>query len=199
MPRPKQVTDKELLNTALECFLKHGPNVSTQIIADKVGLSQPALFKRFGTKKELFLRAVVPSEDLPVLDWINSSPIPGPFRPQFEQLLINVLDTLTWVLPRIQLLQAARIPRKVVMARYKTPPPIMLTRSIAGFFKRAEQMGYLRNNLNPLFLAQSVFGVLMGRSFQNQIANHKVTSKDDSAFIESTVKFLCKGIVNDSD
>ena len=90
MVRPKQVTDEDLLKIALKCFLEHGPNVSAQIIADRAGLSQPVLFKRFGTKEELFLRAVAPPEHQPILDWLDASPSPGPFRPQVVQLLEKV-------------------------------------------------------------------------------------------------------------
>jgi AcrR family transcriptional regulator len=111
MARPRQVTDEELLKIALGCFLEQGPNVSTQVIADRAGLSQPAVFKRFGTKEELFLQAIAPPEHLPVLDWIDASPSPGPIRPQLVQLIERVWETLSWVLPQVRLLREARFPR----------------------------------------------------------------------------------------
>lgn len=123
MARPKQVTDEELLKIALKCFLEQGSSVSVQIIADRAGLSQPALFKRFGTKEELFLRALSPPERMPIIEWLEDSPSPGPFRPQLAELLEQVMEMLTWVLPQVQLLRDSRIPRKTVMSRYKTPPP----------------------------------------------------------------------------
>ena len=94
MVRPKQVSDEELLKIALKCFLEHGSEASAQIIADRVGLSQPALFKRFGTKEELFMRALAPPEHLPIIDWLEASPSPGPFRPQFVHLLEKVTEML---------------------------------------------------------------------------------------------------------
>jgi AcrR family transcriptional regulator len=42
--------------------MEHGYGVTGQVIADKVGLSQPALFKRFGTKQELFMQALSPPD-----------------------------------------------------------------------------------------------------------------------------------------
>jgi AcrR family transcriptional regulator len=195
MARPKQVTDEELLKIALECFLEHGPNVSTQVIADKAGLSQPAVFKRFGTKEELFLQALAPPEHLPVFDWINASPTPGPFRPQLVQLLEKVNETLNWVLPRVQLLRAAHIPQGTVLARYKASPPVMLMKSITDFFERAQQQGQFHHDVNPQFAAQWVFGVLMGRSFLTKTIPLKTDDKGNAAFIEATVDLMCRGIL----
>jgi len=197
MARPKQMTDEELLKIALECFLKHGANVSAQIIADRVGLSQPALFKRFGTKEELFLRAVAPPEHLPVIEWLDASPSPGPLRPQLVQLLEKVWEMLSWVLPRVQLLQEARIPRETVMARYKIPPPIQLLISIAGFFERARQQGQVRSNVDPQFVAQWVFGTLMGRNFISKTIPPQIGSVDNTDFIEATAELLWAGIKED--
>ena len=45
--RPRQFSDDELLQTARRCFLEHGPGVSTGLIAEELGVSQAALFKRF--------------------------------------------------------------------------------------------------------------------------------------------------------
>ena len=50
------------------------------------------------------------------------------------------------------------------MSRYKTPPPEMLLMSIIDFFERARQQGQLRHDVDPQYVAQLVFGVLMGRS-----------------------------------
>ena len=61
MARPSSVSDEDILAAAKTAFLQHGPQVSPQVIADAVGLSQPALFKRFGTKTRLMFRALVPA------------------------------------------------------------------------------------------------------------------------------------------
>jgi AcrR family transcriptional regulator len=199
MARPKQVTDEELLKIALECFLEHGANVSVQFIADKVGLSQPALFKRFGTKEELFLRAVAPPEQLPVIEWIDASPSSGSLRPQLVQLLEKVWEMLSWVLPRVQLLQEARIPRETVMARYKTPPPVQLIMSIEGFFKRARQQNQVRHDLDPRFVAQWIFGALMGRTFLSKTMAQKTSGEENKKFVEATADLLWPGIKNDEN
>jgi AcrR family transcriptional regulator len=50
---------EEILAAALEEFGEHGlDGTSTDTIARKAGISQPYLFRLFGTKKELYLAAV---------------------------------------------------------------------------------------------------------------------------------------------
>jgi AcrR family transcriptional regulator len=49
---------EEILDAALEVFAERGLAASTEDIATKVGISQPYVFRLFGTKKEL-LKAVV--------------------------------------------------------------------------------------------------------------------------------------------
>ncbi len=47
-----------VLDAALEEFAAHGLGASTELVARKAGISQPYVFRLFGTKKELF-KAVV--------------------------------------------------------------------------------------------------------------------------------------------
>jgi AcrR family transcriptional regulator len=199
MARPKQMTDEELLKIALECFLEHGATVSAQVIADKAGISQPALFKRFGTKEELFLQALAPPERLLVIEWIDAAPSSEPLRPQLVQLLEKVWETLSWVLPQVRLLQEARIPREKVMARYKTPPPVQLIMSIEGFFKRARQQSQVRHDLDPRFVAQWIFGALMGRNFISKTMAQKTSDEENTTFVEATADLLWPGIKNDEN
>ncbi len=58
MARPQTVSDTQILNTALECFLQHGPEVSTETIARQLNVSPQALLKRFGTKQKLMMSAL---------------------------------------------------------------------------------------------------------------------------------------------
>jgi len=58
MARPKTISDEDLLGIAREVFRRHGPGASTRKVAQAAGLSQAALFKRFGRKNELFLGAL---------------------------------------------------------------------------------------------------------------------------------------------
>jgi AcrR family transcriptional regulator len=193
MPRPKQISDEEILEVARECFLKSGVSVSAQVIADRVGLSQPALFKRFGTKDELVLRALAPPERLPVLDWIEAVPVSGPFRPQLAELLEKIWETLRWILPRIAVLTTSHFSPETIFTRSENPPPLRLIAGLTSFFERSLENGQIRADISPGALAQMVFGVLQSRAFFRFMLRSD-NSVDDALYIESTVDLLYRGI-----
>jgi AcrR family transcriptional regulator len=54
-----EVRREEIIEAAMAEFALHGLHgTSTEAIAERAGISQPYLFRLFGTKKELFLAAV---------------------------------------------------------------------------------------------------------------------------------------------
>lgn len=60
MPRPKTITDLDVLKVARNHFLQQGAGASTRSIAKDAGVSEAVLFQRFGTKEGLFFAAMVP-------------------------------------------------------------------------------------------------------------------------------------------
>ena len=60
MPRPKTVPDSTVLAAARRIFQRDGHAASTRNIAREAGLSQAALYQRFGSKEKLFFAAMMP-------------------------------------------------------------------------------------------------------------------------------------------
>lgn len=60
MSRPKSIETEDILAIARDVFLAEGGLGSTKEIARRAGISEPALFKRFGTKNALFFAALAP-------------------------------------------------------------------------------------------------------------------------------------------
>ena len=57
--KSKEARREEILDAALEVFAEHGLHgASTEEIARRAGISQPYVFRLFGTKKELYLAVV---------------------------------------------------------------------------------------------------------------------------------------------
>jgi AcrR family transcriptional regulator len=57
--KSKEERREEILDAALEVFAEHGLHgASTEEIARRAGISQPYVFRLFGTKKELYLAVV---------------------------------------------------------------------------------------------------------------------------------------------
>lgn len=195
MGRPKQQSDEEILKVAKECFVLQGPGVSTTVIAERAGISQASLFKRFGTKEELMIRALIPYDRPPWTEQVEKGPDPN--RDDLPEQLLEI-TRLLWTFikdmtPRISALRASGVPFECFCKRFKTPPPIHGQRAIANWFRIAEQQGRILGS-NPDHLALILTSALHGRCFFKHTLGQRFTKQDDEAYLESLADLLWKSI-----
>lgn len=175
MARPRLVSDGDILAAARDCFVENGPHVSTAVIAEQVGLSQAALFKRFGTKQQLMMAALVPPA-LP--DWIELVERGVDERPIPEQLgeIAHAISTfLLEVTPRIAVLWAAGCAVHDVVARFEEPPPVRGIRALTSWFAEAKAEGRVDCD-NPKAAALMMLGSLHGRAFMGTMLGDAVVA-----------------------
>lgn len=168
MARPRQVEDDEILSIARACFLEHGPGVSTTVIADAVGLSQAALFKRFKTKKGLLFAALLPPEVPPFLSLIEAGPTDAPIEQQLRDIATAISLFFQEVVPCMIALTGSGFDKDVIFDSFEVPPPVRTQQALTGWFSRAMQAGQLRQ-VNPFDLAVSFQGALHVRAFMRHI------------------------------
>lgn len=60
MGRHKKIEEADLLAAAREVFLERGPVGAAKEIARRAGISEAALFQRYGTRDALFFKAMMP-------------------------------------------------------------------------------------------------------------------------------------------
>lgn len=90
MPRPKTVSDEDVLAAALEVLAQNGMNFTLADLARRVGLSRATLIQRFGDRDAILLR-MAQYEVNATRDWLDSLPHEtGPDDLwQFLELLVN--------------------------------------------------------------------------------------------------------------
>lgn len=103
--RPRLVSDEAILDAARACLLEHGSACSVATIGQRLGISGPAVLKRFGTRENLVTRALI-SE---ALSDLSVAPEPGPLRPQLIALLLHTQRLLLQAAPRLATLRAGGI------------------------------------------------------------------------------------------
>jgi len=69
MARPAVIDNQRLLEVARDVFLMRGVSATTAEVANRAGISQASIFKRFKTKQELFLAAMQAERDRQ--DWVG--------------------------------------------------------------------------------------------------------------------------------
>ncbi len=191
MARPRQVSDADILAGARRCFLEHGPSVSTTAIASAVGLSQAALFKRFGTKDDLMNAALLPPE-LP--DWVRHVEAGVDERPITEQLLDIATRTsafFTEVTPCLMTLKASGADMRALMSRYDIPPPVRGHLVLTAWFAQALASDRI-GACDPPSVAYMFLGSLHGRAFLNHVGG--IDSRPASSFLEEIVSTLWMGL-----
>lgn len=139
--RPRSFTDEELLDAARRVFLEHGPGASTSLIAQELGVSQPALFRRVRTKQELMMRSLIPRE-LPWVEEIERGPDARPVPVQLAEMAHKIDAFMIEQMPCISVLSAAGIrPETFVKTEGQAWPGRRAHQAMLGWFTELAKQG----------------------------------------------------------
>ncbi len=139
MARPRQISDEQILGTTRACVLEHGWAVSLDTVAEKLGVTGPALLKRFGSRQELMLRSLMPA---PVPAWagaLEAGPTGASLAAQLEQVFGLVAEEFQRLLPCISALRESGIPLEKVHGR--APSPAAGVAALVRWLERARARG----------------------------------------------------------
>ena len=141
MSRPKRIEDEALLRIARGVFVRDGAHGSTREIARRAGLSEAALFKRFPTKAELFLAAMMPPNvDVDAL--VGAAEAEDDPLASLALLAERMLAYFREALPVVmQLTQNPLIDLDDVRRRFGVGPEQRLAVAVPGYFERQARRG----------------------------------------------------------
>src|SRR5580700_7249377 len=141
MGRPKRIEDDELLKIARAVFVLDGAHGSTREIAQRAGISEAALFKRYPTKVALFLAAMMPPNiDVDALIAVAET-VADP-KQSLIVLCERMLDYFREAIPIIlQLTQNPLIDLEAVRRRFGVSPEQRLATSVPAYFARQSERG----------------------------------------------------------
>lgn len=191
--RPRQFTDEDILDATQACILELGPSVSTTVIADRVGMSQAAIFKRFGTKEKLVLAALCrPMERHPISQLLGEGPTEEPIRDQMINMGEAILAVMRHVVPCMAMLHAAGI-NPAEHLRHEDSPPIKGRKMLTQWFRLAIEQGRVRT-FNPHVMAVAFIGMLKARPFREIILADTALKCSDRDYVIQLVDILWAGI-----
>lgn len=194
MARPRTVSDDAILEAARSVFLEQGPSASTAVIAERVGLSQAGLFKRFGTKADLMVAALSPPAIPPFALQVASGPDPDrSVRDQMKEIAREVAVFFRELVPCIMVLNASGIRPEELLRRFDVPPPLMISRAMTSWFQQAMDLGLLRQGAaEPLAFA--FLGSMHMRSFLCHISDKSPTDDELTSWAGAVVDNLWHGL-----
>ncbi len=190
--RPRQFSDDELLETARRCFLEHGPGVSTSTIAEALGVSQAALFKRYKTKQALMVEALTAGELPPWIAEVEAGPDDRPALEQLREVVGRIDSYLAQMLPCIAVLRAAGVEPGLMLRGHQVPPPVLAHRTLSAWFRRLHEQGRARVP-HPQSTAMAFLGALHARHMLGHVlGTHAPALEPD--FLSNLVDVLWSGI-----
>ena len=87
MARPRLVSDEEIRSAVRKGVLEQGPQVSLDLIAERLGVSAPALFKRFGSRNALLLASLSFPEHPRFIALLEKDPDERSFETQLHEII----------------------------------------------------------------------------------------------------------------
>lgn len=190
--RPRQFSDAEALEIARGCFLEHGPRVSTSVIADELGVSQAALFKRFKTKQALMIRALAPHGRPAWIDVVEAGPDDRPVPEQLRGVVEGINAFLEQMLPCFTVLRSAGIAPESIIQEFEVPPPILAHRTMTAWLGRLHAIGRAHVP-RPQSTAMAFLGAIHARHMLHHVLGEH-TPQTEPGFLDNLVDVFWAGI-----
>jgi len=194
MARPTKITNQQILDAASRLILERGPSVPSAQIAKAAGVSEGTLFKRFGSKDELFLQALgahrVPN--LNPSDYVGTgSDVAEPLAAIAERLI----DFFQVIVPRIMMINACTrgMDPRDLLRRFKDPPPLRVMRLIIAFLDGEIALGRLRP-CDAEIAARMFQGALHGYVVFDMVGLNQIAPMPRATFVRGVVGTLLDGL-----
>jgi AcrR family transcriptional regulator len=172
--------------------LLHGPSVSTNVIGKENGMSQGALFKRFGTKEHLFISAFSQMADsFPLIDRLREGPTADPIPDQMIELGTELLALFRHLVPCMSMLAATSIARDLMSG--PSSPPVVGRKAWTQWFQIAQDQGRARA-FDPAAMAVAFTGMLHARPFREFVIRDKGLTCSDEDYVSEIVRVLWCGM-----
>lgn len=182
MARPKKITDEIILEAAQAVFIELGPKATTAMIAERAGVSEGLLFKRFKSKEVLFLASM----GLSLPEWFSD--ISAEFEGSLEDRLIDIatrmVALLKCVLPKVEIMCGQNPAHKF----HEHSPPVVALQQVCDLFADFENHGYKTEH--PQVLARVFMGSIHHFVFSSLKGIDEFCPCSEALYIKQTVSMI---------
>lgn len=194
MARPRTISDDQILQTARDCFFEHGPSVATDVIAERLGVSPQALFKRFHSKHDLMIAAVAPTGQAPWIPMLEAGPDDRALPEQLTDILMELAEFFVDISRRMSVLRWSGMDPKKLLERYDEAPPLMDIRVLSGWLERAADRGLIRE-IDFRATAMMMLTSMHGPAMLTDMLGQHPTGHSRIEYVSFMVDMLLQGMV----
>lgn len=191
MARPRRISDEQILSATRRCVVAHGARVSLDVIAAELGVTSPALLKRFGTREAVLLNALRPASHAAWIDLLVEGPTVEPLEAQLRRLFAQMYDFLKEAIPCMSALRESGID----LERFGKPEvPVKGIKALQAWLAAASERGMISAcETEPA--AYAILGALQSRAFIAHITQRPETVRSERKYIEDLARFFTRALV----
>lgn len=196
--RPRTVTNQMILDAARHCAIERGPNVALDVIAGRIGVTSPALLKRFGSRQQLMIAALRPT-DPPV--WVlelGLGPDDRPLEQQLAQFMGRVFDFFTREMPCMTALSESGFPIEEIFKGDETPPPFRNLWALSSWLEQAQARGLIAHDAvadNDFeSVAVGILGALHSRVFLSDFMGTSYWRRSRDQYVKDLARVYARAL-----
>lgn len=197
MARPKSISNDQILDAAREVFLEEGIQGTTSKIAERAGISEGTIYRRFDTKHALFMAAM----DIPnppgwaqTLEEIQGE---GDLEANLNRLALEMISFFEEVIPKVHMVMSCRVGPEDALQGEEESPPVRGLKMLTGFFHRERNDGRLRP-CDPEIVARMLIGSVYHFAFSEVAGLNDFLPMPRETYVRGVVRNLLQGIAPDS-
>lgn len=202
MARPTVIQTETILEAARQVFLEKGVQATSAEVAERAGVSEGSIFKRFRTKSELFQAAM--GMDVRALPkGLELLPTLAGQHTVEENLVVAARQTIKFFerLMPIMMMRWAN-PKNSLCSSLdedEEAPPLRAQKHVADYLERESALGRLSPHVHAPTVARAFLGALSSYVFSELIAKEssKVHIQTDR-YVEEYVRTLLQGMLDRS-
>jgi len=191
MARPVSISADQILDAARAVFTEKGPRATTAEIAERAGVAEGTLFKRFGNKAGLH-RAAMTSDIAG--SWIQRemrAQAPLRTKKDFERFIHWQIDVVRHVAPVSIMAWSSRAQVGALPADLagKESAPLVAIRTLAEVLEQEMKAGYLAVRDAPS-IAQIITGSVWHFVFLELVLGKVPGEMDEATFVQGLVRLV---------
>ena len=196
MARPVVIRDETIVDAARQVFLERGFQATTLEVAERAGVSEGTLFKRFNNKIELFQVAMRSQiEEPPFLRTLSDRVGRGDVRDNLVDVGLEAVGFFRTIWPLIVMAFANPGPGGVPCLFHEgaDPLPIRTLRALTSFFEAEARSGRMREH-DPEVLARMFLGAIHNFVHFEQLFKDHRPRHTPEQFVPTLVDMLWAGV-----
>ena len=189
----KIISNRQITDAAMELIIEKGySNMTTKDIAVRANVNETTLFRRFGSKKEIILRALSEGFWLPVLNTKIFADADWDLRSDLERFMLEYIKKITPDMVKMSIgLRSPQIYEDT--APYIMKVPESFINALQSYFEIMKQKGKIIEG-EPKVLAQTIFSSIFGFVFLQVSFGNMLSLPKQEKYIKESIKIFINGI-----